>query len=125
MYGALDTRTVATSAHGHRGARQWDTHNLYGLAEAQATAAAAANITGRRPFVLSRFAAGSERPRVLLLCVCIFEYFWAVAPQCIEKIGIVLSVFGASDPTIQRDCAPWAPPRLPAGLVAALVLCTC
>lgn len=54
MYGALGTRTVAMSALGYQGSRQWDAHNLYGIAEAKVTAGAVGQITGQRPFVLSR-----------------------------------------------------------------------
>lgn len=54
VYGSLGTRTVATSALGHVHTRQWDAHNLYGLSEGIATADAVSNLTGERPFVLSR-----------------------------------------------------------------------
>jgi hypothetical protein len=56
VYGALGTRTVAMSALGYQHNSQWDTHNLYGLSEGIVTARAVANITGQRPFVLSRHA---------------------------------------------------------------------
>eukprot|EP00892_Ulva_mutabilis_P001883 jgi/Ulvmu1/11696/UM008_0106.1 len=52
--GALGERTVSMGATHHNGAAQWDTHNLYGISESIATAAAVASITQRRPFVLSR-----------------------------------------------------------------------
>jgi hypothetical protein len=54
VYGALGTRTVAMSALGYQHNFQWDTHNLYGISEGIVTARAVANITGQRPFVLSR-----------------------------------------------------------------------
>lgn len=54
VYGKLGTRTVATSALGYQHNHQWDTHNLYGIAEGIVTARAVASITGQRPFVLSR-----------------------------------------------------------------------
>ena len=53
-YGALGVRTVSMGASHHNGAVQWDTHNLYGISESVATAAAVAAITQQRPFVLSR-----------------------------------------------------------------------
>ncbi len=39
---------------------EYDSHNLYGLAETQITTAIVARMTGRRPFVLTRCA---SRPR--------------------------------------------------------------
>lgn len=53
----LGQKTLAMTVQHHSGARQYDTHNLYGLSEARATHAALLNITGKRPFVLSRCAA--------------------------------------------------------------------
>ena len=50
----LGVNTVGVTARHSDGSVQYDTHNLYGLAEAAATAAAVAGITGKRPFVLSR-----------------------------------------------------------------------
>lgn len=50
----LGTKTVAVTARHRGGALHYDTHNLYGMSEAAATAAAVGRITRRRPFVLSR-----------------------------------------------------------------------
>lgn len=53
-YGALSTKTMPMTAIHKSGVREYNAHNLYGLAEAAATAHAAANITSKRPFVLTR-----------------------------------------------------------------------
>lgn len=53
-YGSLNTRTMAMSAKHRNGVLEWDAHNIYGLAEGIATAHSVANITGSRPFVLTR-----------------------------------------------------------------------
>jgi alpha-glucosidase (family GH31 glycosyl hydrolase) len=50
----LSHRTVPMSAKGLDGTPHYDTHNLYGLAEAAATYDALAGITKKRPFVLTR-----------------------------------------------------------------------
>jgi hypothetical protein len=67
VYGALGTRTVAMSALGYQNNRQWDTHNLYGMAEGIMTANAVANITGKRPFVLSRCVGYSMLPSLAFI----------------------------------------------------------
>jgi hypothetical protein len=70
-YGELSVHTIATCALHRDGVTEWDAHNLYGLAESVATAAAVQDLTGQRPFVLSRCAAcesgwpHSEDPRRL------------------------------------------------------------
>jgi alpha-glucosidase (family GH31 glycosyl hydrolase) len=50
----LSHRTVPMSAKGLDGTPHYDTHNLYGWAEAAATYDALAAITKKRPFVLTR-----------------------------------------------------------------------
>eukprot|EP00877_Chromochloris_zofingiensis_P000355 jgi/Chrzof1/1031/Cz01g37220.t1 len=50
----LGSKTLAMTATHYNGARQYDTHNLYGLSEAIATAHALKQIIKKRPFVLSR-----------------------------------------------------------------------
>ncbi|GAB9477611.1 Family 31 glycoside hydrolase, partial [Globisporangium polare] len=51
---AIYTKTISTSALHYTGARQYDSHNLYGFTEAIATNAAQETISGKRSFVLSR-----------------------------------------------------------------------
>ncbi|KAK9814514.1 hypothetical protein WJX72_007179 [[Myrmecia] bisecta] len=46
--------TLPVTARHVNGEREYDAHNLYGLSEAAATANALRNITGHRPFVLTR-----------------------------------------------------------------------
>ena len=53
----LGTNTIGMTAHHEDGALEYDAHNLYGLSEAAATAHAVAEVTGKRPFILSRWAA--------------------------------------------------------------------
>jgi alpha-glucosidase (family GH31 glycosyl hydrolase) len=50
----LSHRTVPMPAKGLDGTPHYDTHNLYGWAEAAATYDALATITKKRPFVLTR-----------------------------------------------------------------------
>lgn len=50
----LGSSTLSASALHAHGWRHYDTHNLYALAEAQASWAALAECTGQRPFLLSR-----------------------------------------------------------------------
>jgi hypothetical protein len=50
----LSHRTVPMTAKGLDGTPHYDTHNLYGWAEAAATYDALASITKKRPFVLTR-----------------------------------------------------------------------
>lgn len=52
---ALSHRTLPVTARGLDGALHYDTHNLYGLAEAAATYEALAAITRKRPFLLTRW----------------------------------------------------------------------
>ena len=52
----LGTKTVAPTALHFNGVREYDAHNLYGLAEARATAEIVARVRGRRPFILTRHA---------------------------------------------------------------------
>lgn len=51
----LSHRTVPVTAKGLDGTPQYDSHNLYGWAEAAATFDALAGITKKRPFVLTRW----------------------------------------------------------------------
>eukprot|EP00877_Chromochloris_zofingiensis_P000332 jgi/Chrzof1/1029/Cz01g37200.t1 len=51
---ALGSKTLAMTATHYNGARQYDTHNLYGHSQAIATAHALKQIIKKRPFVLSR-----------------------------------------------------------------------
>lgn len=53
---ALGSKTLPMTAQHADGQLQYNTHNLYGLSEAAATRWALKNITGRRPFILSRCA---------------------------------------------------------------------
>ncbi|WIA35044.1 hypothetical protein OEZ86_003535 [Tetradesmus obliquus] len=58
----LSHRTVPVTAKGLDGTSQYDSHNLYGWAEAAATYDALAGITKKRPFLLTRSTwAGSGR----------------------------------------------------------------
>lgn len=51
---ALGKRTIAMNAVGRDGHMHYDTHNVYGLAEAAATHAAMQSVLGKRPFLLTR-----------------------------------------------------------------------
>jgi hypothetical protein len=51
----LGVKTLDVRAAHHKGEREYDAHNLYGFAQAQVTAAALKNITGKRPFIISRW----------------------------------------------------------------------
>ncbi|KAF6262255.1 glycosyl hydrolases family 31-domain-containing protein [Scenedesmus sp. NREL 46B-D3] len=59
----LSHRTLPMSARGLDGTPHYDTHNLYGWAEAAATYNALAGITRKRPFVLTRATCGACRWR--------------------------------------------------------------
>lgn len=50
----LGSKTLPMTAQHVDGQLQYNTHNLYGLSEAAATRAALKQITGKRPFLLSR-----------------------------------------------------------------------
>jgi alpha-glucosidase (family GH31 glycosyl hydrolase) len=50
----LGSKTLPVTAKHPDGQLEYNTHNLYGLAEAAATFDALKQINGRRPFVLSR-----------------------------------------------------------------------
>ncbi len=50
----LAAKTISPTAKHFGGARHYDAHNLFSLGEARATHDALADITGQRPFVLSR-----------------------------------------------------------------------
>jgi alpha-glucosidase (family GH31 glycosyl hydrolase) len=52
--------TIGMTARHADGTLEYDAHNLYGLSEAAATAPAVADVTGKRPFILSRWAALSQ-----------------------------------------------------------------
>ena len=52
---SLNTKTASVASSHHDGTLEYDAHNIYGLTEAIATAPAVANITGARPFVLTRW----------------------------------------------------------------------
>ena len=60
----LGVNAIGITAHHLNGELQYNTHNLYGLSEAAVPHPAVANITGKRPFVLSRHVAtlASWRP---------------------------------------------------------------
>ncbi|GAQ89474.1 Glycoside hydrolase [Klebsormidium nitens] len=51
---SLGTKTIPMSALHHGGVPAYNVHNLYGFAEGRATHLALRNISGKRPFVLSR-----------------------------------------------------------------------
>lgn len=61
----LGTKTVAPTALHFDGMREYDAHNLYGLAEARVTAEIVARVRGRRPFILTRHARSRVLHRVL------------------------------------------------------------
>ena len=50
----LDTKTMPVTASNLDGTLQYDTHNIYGLAEAKATHEALVAIKQTRPFILTR-----------------------------------------------------------------------
>ena len=54
----LGTKTVAMTARHADGTREYDAHNLYGMAETRVTAEIMARAHGRRPFILTRRAPG-------------------------------------------------------------------
>lgn len=51
---SLGSKTLPMTAQHVDGELQYNTHNLYGLSEAAATRWALQQITGQRPFILSR-----------------------------------------------------------------------
>lgn len=55
----LGSKTLPMTAQHVDGQLQYNTHNLYGLSEAAATHWALEQVTRKRPFILSRFVAGS------------------------------------------------------------------
>lgn len=50
----LGVNTIGVTVQHVDSSFQYDTHNIYGLSEAAVTASAIADITGKRPFLLSR-----------------------------------------------------------------------
>lgn len=52
----LGHNTIGTTAAHADGSLEYNTHNLYGLSEAVATHAALQKVTGKRPFILTRWA---------------------------------------------------------------------
>lgn len=63
---ALGSKTLPMSARHVDGQLLYDTHNLYGLSEAAATCWALQEITGKRPFILTRWVV--DDPSCVLQC---------------------------------------------------------
>ena len=63
----LGTKTVGMTARRYNGTLEYDSHNLYGLAETQLTTAIVARLTGRRPVVLARGAPCCDKGQLLLV----------------------------------------------------------
>ena len=53
----LGHNTIGTTATHADGSLEYNAHNLYGLSEAVATHAALEKVTGKRPFILTRWVA--------------------------------------------------------------------
>ena len=69
----LGHNTIGTTATHADGSLEYNAHNLYGLSEAVATHAALQKVTGKRPFILTRW---------VVLCVYLRVYiFDALVPS--------------------------------------------
>ena len=99
----IDQRTIGVTAVHADGSLEYNTHNLYGLSEADATYGALQHITGKRPFMLTRCA------QILWQVTALLLVSWCLLTRVpISSQSCSLLCVHATVLTHQLHCQVWA-----------------